>query len=119
MKQRAVIKFYFKSGKTANEVYSDLKNVFGEVSRAVFQRFARFQDGSELENEPRRGRALPAWSNEKVEKTRPTAMKDWRKTTRVLDQRLGAVKERAMKSVEKDLQTRKICSRFVAHSIMG
>jgi hypothetical protein len=30
MKQRGVIKFYFKSGKTPTEVYSDLKNVYGD-----------------------------------------------------------------------------------------
>jgi hypothetical protein len=29
MEQRAVIKFYFKKGKTATEVYEDLKNVYG------------------------------------------------------------------------------------------
>jgi hypothetical protein len=30
MKQRSVIKFYFKSGKTTIEVYSDLNNVYGD-----------------------------------------------------------------------------------------
>jgi hypothetical protein len=35
---------------------------------------------------------------------------DRRKTTRVVDQRLGVCKEGAMKSVEKQLQTKKICS---------
>ena len=85
-----------------------------------FRWIARFQDGREpQENEPRRGRPVSARSNEKVEKTRPTAIKDRRKTTRVLDQRLGVGKEGTMKSVEKYLRTRKICSMFVAHSVMG
>jgi len=30
MKQRAVIKFYFKSRKITTEVYNDLKNVYGD-----------------------------------------------------------------------------------------
>jgi hypothetical protein len=45
MEQRDVIKFYFKSGKTATELYHDLKNVYGDdwLSRAqVFRWFARF-----------------------------------------------------------------------------
>jgi hypothetical protein len=29
VKQRVTIKFYLKSGKTANELYQDLKNVYG------------------------------------------------------------------------------------------
>jgi hypothetical protein len=56
MEQRAVIKFYFKSGKTAKEVYQDLKNVYGDdrMSRAqVFRWFARFQeDRKSLEDDP-------------------------------------------------------------------
>ena len=31
MQQRAIFKFYFKSGKTATEMYQDLKNVYDDV----------------------------------------------------------------------------------------
>jgi hypothetical protein len=104
MKQHDVIKFYFKLGKTATEVYSDVKNLYDESCSLPM--VPAFQDGRKpLENEPRLGRPVSARSNEKVVKTRPTAMAG-RKTTRVLDQRLGVGKEGAMKSVEKELLTR-------------
>jgi hypothetical protein len=31
MEQRAVIKLYFTSGKTATEVYQEMANVYGDV----------------------------------------------------------------------------------------
>jgi hypothetical protein len=77
-----VIKFYFKLGKTATEVYQDLKHVYGNVclSRAqVFRWFASFQEGREsLEDEPCSGRLVSPWSNKNVEKARAIVIQDWR-----------------------------------------
>jgi hypothetical protein len=72
MEQCAMIKFYFKLGKTAMEVYQDLKNVYGDdcLSRAqIFQWFACFQEGRELlEDDHHPGQPVSAQSNENVEK---------------------------------------------------
>jgi hypothetical protein len=49
MDQGAVIKFYFKSGRTATEVHQDPTNVHSDDSRAqVFRWFARFQEGRQV-----------------------------------------------------------------------
>jgi hypothetical protein len=120
MEQSAVIKFCFKSGKTATEVYQDLKNVYGGdcMSRIqVFRRFASFREGREsLEDDPRPGRPVSARSKENVEKARAIVMQDRRLTTRLLADCLGVGKETARQILERDLQKRNICSWFVPHS---
>jgi hypothetical protein len=94
MEQCAVIKFCFKSGKTATEVYQDLKNVYGDdcLSRAqVFQWFACFQEGRELlEDDPRPDRPVSAKFNENVEEPRAIGMQDRRITTGILAEYLGS-----------------------------
>jgi hypothetical protein len=54
MEQCAMIKFYFKLGKTATEVSHDLKNVYDDdcLSHApVLRWFTHFQEGRESEDD--------------------------------------------------------------------
>jgi hypothetical protein len=77
--QRAVIKFYCKSGKTGTEAYQDLKNMYDDVR--VVHKYSCvptcFEEFSELpEDDPRPCQLVSARSNENVEKTRATVMQD-------------------------------------------
>jgi hypothetical protein len=120
MEQHPVIKCYFKLGKTATEVSQDLKNVYDDddcLSHAqVFQWFTHFQEGRESEDDPHPDRPVSVRSNENVEKAHAIVMQDRPITTRLLAERLGVSKEAAARQIlERDLQKRKICSRFVPH----
>jgi len=111
-----MVKFYFKSGKTAMEMYQDLKNVCGDIGVSRAQVFTCFQEGREsLEDDPSPGWPVSAQSNENVKKTCATVMQDRRITTRLIAQLLGVGKKVARKVMERDLERRKICSRFVPH----
>jgi hypothetical protein len=81
----------FKSGKTATEVYRDLKNVYSDdpLSRAqVFRWFARFREGRESQEcYPSPGRPVSARPNKRAEKARTTVMQDRRITIRLLAER--------------------------------
>jgi len=75
-----------------------------------------FQEGGEsLEDDPSPGWPVSAQSKENVEKTHATLMQDRRITTRLLVECLGVGKEAARKIMERDLEGRKIGSRFVPH----
>jgi hypothetical protein len=116
MEQCAVVKFYFKMGKTATEMYQDLKNVCGDDCVSCAQVFTCFQEGREsLEDDPSPGWPVSAQSNENVEKTCATVMQDRRITTRLLAECLAVGKEAARKVMERDLERRKIGSKFVPH----
>jgi len=117
MEQRAMVKFYFKAGKTASEVYQDLKNVCSDdhVSRAqVFTCFKKagnlwrmilVQAGQCLLSPRKMWRKLvPLWCRKG----------EWI-TTRLLAERLGVSKEAARKIMERDLGRRKIGLIFVPH----
>jgi ribosomal protein S25 len=56
---------------------------------------------------------VSAQPKENVEKTHVTVMQDRRITTRLLAESLGVSMEVARKTVERDLERRKIGSRFV------
>jgi hypothetical protein len=75
-----------------------------------------FQEGREsLEDDPSPGWPVSAQSNENVEKTRATVMQDRQIATRLLAECLGVSKEAARKIMERDLEKRRIGSRFVPH----
>lgn len=68
-----------------------------------------------LEDEPHLGQSVSTRTNENMEKTHATVMRDRRIKTRLLAECLGVSNEKARKILERDLQRRKICSRFVSH----
>jgi hypothetical protein len=81
----------------------------------VFQWFVHFQEGREsVEDDSRPGQPVSAWSIENVEKVSAFVMQDRQITTTLLAaEHLGYMKEVARQILERDLQKRKICSRFV------
>jgi hypothetical protein len=121
MQQHALIKFYFKSEKTATKEHKDLKNVYDDdcLSRAqVFRWFARFLEGrTSLEDDRRPGQSDTARSNKNVEKTRAIFTQDRRITTRLLAEHFGVGKEAARQILGRDLKERKISSKYVQHSL--
>jgi hypothetical protein len=116
MKQCAVVKFFFKLGKTATEMYQDLKNLYSDDCVSHAQVFTCFQEGREsLEDDCSPGWPVSAQSNENVKKTCATVMQDRRITARLLAECLGVGNEAAGEIMERDLERRKIGSRFVPH----
>jgi len=82
------------------------------------QKFVRFREGREsLEDEPQLGQPVFTGTIENMEKTHTTVMQDKDITTRLLAECLGVNKEATRKILERDLQKRKIYSRFVPHSL--
>jgi hypothetical protein len=90
-----VIKFYFKWGKTAMEVYLDLKNVYSDdclKHAQVYWWSAHFHGRESLEDDAHPSHQVSAWSNENVGKTRAIVTQDRLITTRLLEC-LGICKE--------------------------
>lgn len=99
-----MIKFYFKWGKTAMEVYLDLKNVYSDdcLNHAqVYQSFAYFHGKESLEDDTHPGQQVSVWSNEKVGKTRAIVTQDRLITTRLLEC-LGICKDAPRQILEED-----------------
>jgi hypothetical protein len=110
MEQRAVIKFCFKWGKTAMEVYLDLKDVYSDdcLNHAqVYQWFAHFNGRESLEDDAHPGQQVSARSNEKVGKTRAIVTQDRIITTRLLEC-LGICKEAGRQILEGDWQKKSV-----------
>jgi hypothetical protein len=67
MEQRANIKFWFKTGRTATETFQLIIEGYGDNSLSrtrVFEWYTRFRDGSEnLEYDERSGRPTASRSN--------------------------------------------------------
>jgi histone-lysine N-methyltransferase SETMAR len=84
----------------------------------VFPWFSTFKEGREsLKDESRTGRPVSAHTNKNVESAREIVAHDRRITTRLLAVMLGIGTVMARLVLGKDLHKRKICSRFVSHSL--
>lgn len=121
MEQRANIKFCYKLGKTPTETYEMLKFVYGNgtMSRSrVFEWYSRFREGREdpFDND-RSGRPSTSRNDENRERIKEIVEADRRITLRMLEDQTGINRESIRKILIEDLGKRKICSRFVPHSL--
>lgn len=121
MEQRANIKFCFKLGKTAQETFTLMKNVYGDqcLSRAqVFRWFARFRDGREdLEDNERSPKPRTSRNETNIEKVSQILRSDRCVSARLIEEMTGIPKSVVHRILTDDLGKKKICARFVPHSL--
>ena len=121
IEQRYALKFMQREGETASNAYARLMNVYGEqcMSRArVFLWFKRFRDGRRsTENDKRSGRPNRAVTNDTVAKVDELIRGDRRIGVRDI---MGAVNigaNAANEIIHGRLGFRKVCARWVPHSL--
>ena len=121
MEQRINMKFCFKLKKTVAETHEMLIQVYGEEAvskKCVYDWFKRFKDGREsVEDEERSGRPSTSRTDDMIVKVREILSRDRRMTLRLMAEELGICKDTVHIIVREDLEKRKICSRFVPHSL--
>lgn len=121
MEQRANIKFCFKLGKSGAETYETLKNVYGDecMSRAqVFRWFGRFRDGREdLADDDRAPPPKTTRNAENIEKVKAILRSDRCVSARLIEEETGIPKSTVYRILTEDLGKRKVCARFVPHTL--
>ena len=121
MEQRANIKFCFKLGKTATETFQMVQKVYGDkvLSRSsVFDWYKRLQHGREsLEDDEHTGRPRSGRSPEEIMKVSDILKNDRCVSTRLLEDMTGIGKSTIHRILTEDLQKRKVCAKFVPHSL--
>jgi transposase len=100
-KQRANIKFCFKTDKTATETFQLIKQAYGgnavSLTR-VLEWYARFRDGREnLEDNERSGRPTAVRTPDTIESVRELISTDCRMVLRVMEEELEIIRETVRK----------------------
>jgi len=121
MEQRLAIKFYFKAGKSATETLQMVNAAYGDqaLSRSnVLRWYGRFCDGREgNEDDPGSGRPTECRNDNNVEKISQLLLQNRHLSLRMLAEEVNIGKDTVRKIVIEDLRKRKICSRFIPHSL--
>jgi len=121
MEQRLAIKFCFKAGKSATETLQMVNAAYGDqvLPRSnVFRWYGRFRDGREdTEDDHRSGRPTECRNDNNVEKISQLLLQHRHLSLRMLADEVNIGNDTVRKTVVEDLRKRKICSRFVPHSL--
>jgi hypothetical protein len=121
MEQRMNVKFCVKLAKTPTKTYEMLQTVHSDeaLSRSsVFERFKRFEDGREdLQDDSRSGRPSTSRNADTIANVREMVTRDGRLTFRMLSDEININKETIRQILHEDLRKRKICVKFVPHSL--
>jgi len=121
MEQRLAIKFCFKDGKSAKETLQMVNAAYGDQALSclnVFRWYGWFRDGREdIEDDPRSGRPTECRNDNNVEKISQLLLQNRHLSLRMLADVVNIGKDTVRKTVVEDLRKRKICSRFVPHSL--
>jgi histone-lysine N-methyltransferase SETMAR len=121
MEQRVNIKFRAKLDKTPTEIYEILQTLNSDeaLSRSsVFECSKRRKGGYEdLEDGPRSGRLSASRNADKIANIREIVRRDCRLTLRTMLDELNINKETIRQILHDDLRKRKICAKFVPHSL--
>jgi len=120
MEQRLAIKFCFKAGKSAMVTLQMVNAAYGDqaLSRSnVLRWYGRFCDGREdIEDDPRSGQPTECRNDNNVEISQ-LLLQNCHLLLRMLVDKVNIGKDTVRKIAVEDLQKRKICSRFVPHSL--
>jgi len=121
MEQRLAKRFCFKAGKSATENFQMVNAAYGDqalLRSKVFRWYGRFRDGREdNEDDPRSGRPTECRNDKNVEKISQLLLQNRHVSLRMLAVEVNIGKYTVRKAVVEDLWKRKICSRFVPHSL--
>lgn len=121
MEQRANIKFCFKLGKSATDTFEMIQTVYGSEAMSrknVFKWYARFRDGREsIEDDPRPGASSTVRVEENVQKVAEILRNDRCASTRLIEELTGIPKTTVHRILTENLGKKKICCRFVPHSL--
>ena len=121
MEQRINIKFSFRLGKTVTESHDMFINVYSQETmskKCVYEWFKRFAAGKEdVKGKPRLGRSTTSTTPENVERVRRMLAADWRLSLRMIAGESQINLDSESTIVRNHLHERKICARFVPHSL--
>ena len=117
VEQRYAIKFMFKEGESASNVYIRLQKVYGEhcMSRArVFKWFQRFKTGrTSIDNEPRSGRPSTAVNEQTIAQVDKLIRGDRRLRVKDIMAVVNIGAHAADKIIHERLLFNKVCARWV------
>jgi len=118
---RVAIKFCFKAGLSATETLVLVQKAYGNkaVNRSnVFRWHSRFRDGSELvEDDERGGRPKSTRTEVNIADVAGLVKNDRRIASRMIAESINTPKTVALRTLKDDLGKRKLCARFVPHSV--
>ena len=117
LEQRTIIKFLFKSGKSATEILEMSINVYGSatMSRArVFEWCKRFRKRREsLSDDEKSGRPRTSLTAVNSEKVREMMLADRRVSVRYIAEQLDMNRESVRSIIRNEMHMTKVCSRMV------
>jgi len=118
---RVAIQFCFKAGLSATETLVLVQRVYGneDLNRSnVFRWCSRFRDGRELvEDDERGGRPKSTRTDVNIAAVANLVKNDRRIASRIISESLNMPKTAVLRIVKEDLGKRKLCTRFVPHSL--
>jgi histone-lysine N-methyltransferase SETMAR len=118
---RVAIKFCFKSGLSATETLILVQKADGNeaVNRSnVFRWYSRFRDGRELvEDDERGGRPKSTRTEVNIASVADLVKNDRRIASRMIAESLNIPKTVVFPILKEDLGKKKLCARFVPHSL--
>jgi [histone H3]-lysine36 N-dimethyltransferase SETMAR len=121
VEQRYAIKFMFKEGESASNVYIRLNKVYGEhcMSRArVFEWFKRFKTGrTSIDNEPRSGRPSTAVNEQTIAQVDKLIRGDRRLRVKDIMTAVNIGAHAADEIIHERLRFNKVCARWVPHHL--
>jgi hypothetical protein len=119
--QGVAIKFCFKAGLSATETLVLVQKAYGNeaLNRSnVFRWYSGFRDGNELvEDGERGGRPKSTRSEVNIAAVADLVINDRRIAPRVRAESLNIPKTVVLRILKEDLGKRKLCARFVPHSL--
>jgi histone-lysine N-methyltransferase SETMAR len=119
--QRVAIKFCFKAGLSATETLVLVQRAYGNeaVNRSkIFRWYSRFRVGRELvEDDERGGRPKSTRTEVNIDAVADVVKNDRRSASRMIAESLNIPKTVVLRILKEDLVKRKLCTRFVPHSL--
>jgi len=120
--QRFAIKFCFKAGLSVTEALVVVQKVYGNeaVNRSnVFRWYSRFRDGKEqVEDGEKSGSPKSTRTEVNIAAVADLVRNDSRIASRMVAESLNIPKTVVLRILKEDLGKRKLCARFVPHSLI-
>ena len=119
--QRVAIKFCFNAGLSATEKLVLVQKAYGNEAlnpSKIYKWYSRFRDGRKLvEDEERGGRPKSTRTEVNIASVAGLVKNDSRIASRMIAESLNISKTVVLRILKEDLRKRKLCARFVPHSL--